>query len=84
MGDQLWQSSGLPEEANQQLLLLFIKSSLLYNKHDIHSPWLVVVPLTVQGFHSSLSGHPFSTAAKNGAPTAGNYLQTQSPQLHQF
>lgn len=66
--------SDLPEVANKYFILLFIKSSLVYSKHDIHSLWLVVVPLVAEGFHSSLYGHPFYTAAKNGAPTAGNYL----------
>lgn len=63
VGHQLWQCSGFPEVANKNFIILFIKSSLLY-KHGIHSPRLVVALLTVKGFHSSLSGHPFSTAAK--------------------
>lgn len=83
VGNQLWQCSGFPEAANKNVIILFIKSSLLY-KHGIHSPWLVVALLTVEGFHSSLSGHPSLQLLKNGAPTAGSYLWTQPPQLHQF
>lgn len=57
-----------PSWGGQQILhtfiLLFIKCLLLHNKHDIHSLGLVLVLLTVEGFHFSLSGHSFSAAAK--------------------